>query len=118
KQWRYNPRWTIEDAMRELEIKESILRDWKRRYWHQLDKIVPDDFVWAKMARPKRKMKLADKTTCEWRYSVFNTQSQQSSVVDCRIYIPHYMDSMSRNIVDLQPQPDARPRMIKDKVGK
>lgn len=43
--------------MRELEIKESILRDWKRRYWHQLDKIVPDDFVWAKMARPKRKMK-------------------------------------------------------------
>ncbi|KAE9013806.1 hypothetical protein PR003_g13656 [Phytophthora rubi] len=57
KKWRDNPDWTIEDAVRELGVKESTLRDWKRRYWHRLDEIVCDDFMRAKGAGPKRKMK-------------------------------------------------------------
>ncbi|KAE9357582.1 hypothetical protein PF008_g3100 [Phytophthora fragariae] len=48
KKWRDNPDWTIVDTVRELGVKESTLRDWKRRYWHRLDKIECDDLMRAK----------------------------------------------------------------------
>ncbi|KAE9358429.1 hypothetical protein PF008_g2690 [Phytophthora fragariae] len=61
--------------------------------------------------------KLAGDTLCEWRYGTFNTQPQQSNAVDCGIYLLHYLDIMSRKIVELQPHLGTRPRTMKDKVA-
>ncbi|KAE9353046.1 hypothetical protein PR003_g4073 [Phytophthora rubi] len=85
KKWRDNPDWTIVDAVRELGVKESTLRDWKRRYWHRLDEIVCDDFMRAKGAGPKRKIKSYEGRVLATEFAIL--KSQKTWV---RHFIDHY----------------------------
>jgi len=57
KQWKLHPDWTINEASRELGVKEPTLRGWKRRYWQGLDTAVGSERKRRKGGGRKHKMK-------------------------------------------------------------
>ncbi|EEY64338.1 uncharacterized protein PITG_02914 [Phytophthora infestans T30-4] len=55
--WKAHPEWSLEDAVRELCVKPTSLRDMKRQYWDLSDEVVGSERKRKKGSGPKRKLK-------------------------------------------------------------
>ncbi|EGZ05929.1 hypothetical protein PHYSODRAFT_444135, partial [Phytophthora sojae] len=107
-----NPDWTQEEAAVELEVKESTLRGWVKRYWDVCDKEVGSDRKRNEGGGRKHKMKpdewrrvpeTAPVGSVKWSFHAPPTKPQQQNSVDCEIYLLYFIEKISTAIMKDRP---------------